>query len=75
MGLNGAAAAIAAVADGVKAIKHGVLEKCMVHMAACMFCQQDIDALLTRDPPGTEWVVFDDKAGKGFTDNETDVKR
>jgi hypothetical protein len=73
--MDGSATAIAAVADGVKAIKHGVLEKCMVHMAACMFCHQNIYALLTRDPLGTEWVVFDDKAGKGFTDNETDVKR
>lgn len=74
MGLDGAAAAAATVTDGIKAIQHGVLEECMMHMATCMLSLQDIYALHRRDPPGTERVVFDDKAGKGFTDNETDVK-
>ena len=74
MGLDGAATAAAAVTDGIKAIQHGVLEECMMHMAACMLCLQDVDALLGRDPPGTERVVSNDKAGKGLADNETDVK-
>jgi hypothetical protein len=74
MGLDGATAAAAAVTDGIKAIQHGVFEECMMHMAACMLSLQDIHALLGRDPPGTERVVFDYKAGKRLTDNETDVK-
>lgn len=74
MGLYGAAAALAAVTDGIKAIQHSVLEESVMHMAACMLCLQDVDALFGRDPPGTARVVFNDKAGKGLADNETDVK-
>ena len=74
MGLDGAAATAAAVADGIKAIQHCVLEEGMMHMTACMLCLQNVDAFLGRDPPGAERVVFNDKAGKGLADNEADVK-
>jgi hypothetical protein len=74
MGINGAATARAAVADGIEAIQHGVLEKCVVYMAACMLCLQKFDTFFRCNPPGPLWMVFDNKAGKWFTNNQTDVK-
>ena len=74
MGINGAATAFAAIADGVEAIQHGVLEKCVVHMAACMLRPKKFDAFFRCNPPGSLWMVFDDKAGKWLTNNQTDIK-
>jgi hypothetical protein len=48
MGLDSAAAARAAVADGIEAPQHGILEECMVSVPALILLPQDFDSLLLR---------------------------
>ena len=73
MGVNGTAAAGAAIADGIKAVQHGIFKKSVVHVAALFLCFQDFYCLLLTDPPGFFRMVFDNKTGKRFTDDQADV--
>lgn len=75
MGVDRAAAARTTVADGVEAIQHGILEKCVVYVALFMLCLQEFDAFFPCNPPCPSWVVFNDKADKGLTDDQTNVER
>ncbi len=75
MGIDGSAAAGAAVADGIEAVQHGILEKSMMHVAALFFSLHDGYSLLLGDPPGFVWMMFDNEAGKRLADDQADIFR
>ena len=75
MGLHGAAAARAAIADGVEASQHGVLEESMVHVAAFVLGAQDIHCLILRYPVRSIRMMIDNKAGERLTHNQADIER
>ena len=75
VGLHRAAAARAAVADGVEPAEHRVLEEGVVHVAALVLGLRISTAssdVIRRDAVG---VVVADEAGKRFADDQADVQR
>ncbi len=74
-GLHRPAAAGAAIADGVEAAQHRILEESVVHVAAFVLGAQDLHRLFRRDPAGTVRVVLGDETGERLADNEADVER
>lgn len=75
MGIDGTAAAGAAVADGVEAVQHGIFEKGVMHVAAFFFSLHDGDCLLLADPPGLVRMMLHNKTGKGFAYDQADILR
>lgn len=75
MGLHRAAAAGAAIADGVEAVEHRVLEEGVVYVTALILGAQDLYCLGRRDPAGAARMVFGDEAGEWLADDEADVER
>jgi hypothetical protein len=74
MRLHRTTAAGTAVADGVKAAQHRILEKGMVHVTAIILRLQDRYGLFRRDPAGATRVMFADETGERFADNEAYVQ-
>ena len=75
IGIHRPAATLAAVADGIEAIQHGVFEKSVMHMTALMLFVQDFHSFFLSDPAGAVRVVLDDKTGKRLANDEAYVKR
>jgi len=75
VGVDGAAAAGAAVADGIKTVEHRILEECVVYVAPFLLGLHDGDGFRLTDSFCLIRVVFNNKTGKGFPDNQTDIKR
>ena len=75
MGLHRPAAAGAAIADGVEAPQHGILEKSVMHVPPLMLRFEDCRRLFLGDAPGPFGMMLDHKSGKGFADNQTNVQR
>ena len=72
--LHRTAAAGAAVADGVEAVEHGVLEKGVVNVTACVLRLQDFRRLSLADPACRLRVVLADHAGKRLTHDQAYVQ-
>ena len=75
IGIHRPTATLAAIADGIEAIQHGVLKKSVMNMAALMLFLQNFHSFFRRDPAGTARVVLDDKTGKGLANDEAYIKR
>ena len=72
--LHRRAAAGAAVADGVKAPQHGLLEEGVVHVAARVLGLEDGHRLRAGDGARALRVVLEDEAGEGLADDQADVQ-
>jgi hypothetical protein len=73
--LHSSAAACTAVADGVEAAQHGILEKGVVDVAALVLSAQDVHSLAGRNPSGTTAVVLDNEAGKRLPNDQANIQR
>jgi len=75
VGVDGAAAAGAAVADGIETVKHRIFEECVVYVAPFFLGLHDGDGFRLTDSSCFIRVVFNNKSGKWFPDNQTDIER
>ncbi len=74
MGLHRPAAAIAAIADGIKSSEHRVFEKRVMHMASGVLLLKDFNGLCCGDTPGPRTMMLENKSCKGFTDDQADIE-
>ncbi len=75
LGLHGTAATLAAIADGIKAVEHGVLEEGMMDVAALVLRLQDGDRFIPGDPARALRLVLADEAGKRVADDQANIHR
>ena len=75
MSLHGTTTTGATITDGVEAAKHGVFEESMMHVSMLVFLFQDLDSILRRDSTRSFGVVFNDKASKRLTYDQTYIER
>src|SRR5512143_256649 len=73
LGLHGAAAALAAVADSIETVEHCILEEGMMDVPALVLGAQDLDGFIARDPARPLRLMFVDETGKGIAHNKADV--
>src|SRR5450756_400275 len=64
LGLHGAAAARAAVADRIEAVEHRLLEEGVAHVAAFVLGPQDLHRLILADPARLVRMVLPDEGGE-----------
>jgi hypothetical protein len=74
MGLHGSAAASAAVADGIEALQHSVLEEGMMDVTALVLGAENLHRLIRRNPARALGVMLGDEAGERFAYNKAHVK-
>src|SRR5512144_250408 len=75
MCLYGATTAIAAVANGIKALEHCILKEGMMDVSALVLGFEDGKRFLSCDAPRTVGMMLVHKAGEGFADDQTDIQR
>jgi hypothetical protein len=69
VGLHRSAATRAAIADGIEAAQHGILEIGVTDMAPVALGAEDLYGLVLGDPMRAAGVVVGHKAGKGLAND------
>jgi hypothetical protein len=69
MGLHGAAAAVAAVADSEKPSKRGFLEKRVMDMSSFCFCKQYINRFFSINYPASLGMMCSNETDKRVSHN------
>jgi hypothetical protein len=59
--LDSAAAALAAVADGIESVEHGIFEPGRMQVPAFMFSPQQFQCFCLGESPGSGWMVLQNK--------------
>ena len=72
--IDRATATFTTVADSVKTLEHGVLEKGVMDVATFVFGFDDLDGFVAGDVARTLGVMLTNEAGKGIADHETDIE-
>ena len=75
MGLHGAAAAIAAVADRIESAEHRILEERVVDVPAFVLSPQYLHRFCCRNASGFRWMVLKHEARKRLADDQADIER
>ena len=75
MSLHCTATTAATIADGVESPQHSIFEKRVVNVTAFMFGLKNGNGFTGGDPPGPVGMVFGDKPGKRFANDQTHVDR